>query len=112
MFSFTPLTVLSPACTWSSSYCGTNAQFGIGSPLFGAFSAISEANANKQASIDMCMRTGNHFGLPNGSYLSNQSFNNSGMKIVKGNGYVRYENEQTGQFSVIGTDGRVSYGSR
>ena len=35
----------------------------------------------------------------------------SGTKVVKGDGYVRYENTETGQFTVVSRNGMITGGS-
>jgi hypothetical protein len=113
-FSFTPLTASTPSCTWASSNAGPNAQYGVGSAIGLAFSAVAEANHNKQVAIDTGLASGNHFSLPPGSYHVG-AYNTTdgaagGMKIVKGNGYVRYEYPD-GRFTVVGADGSRSSGT-
>jgi hypothetical protein len=111
--SFTPLTATTAPCTWSSSFSGPNVQYGVGSAIGLAFDAIAEANRNKEIAINTGLSSGNHFSLPQGTYHVGATRSTEGVeggvKITKGNGYVRY-NYPNGHFTVVGSDGSKSSG--
>ncbi len=100
-FAFTPLTVTSPSCTWSTSYSGSNVQYGVGSAVGLAFQEIEKANKNWTTSRDLSLSTGNHWGLPSGTHSVGTT------KIIKGDGYIRYEPEH-GHCTVVSDDGKIS----
>lgn len=73
-------------CTYGSASNQTaNARYGIGGALGLAFSSIQDANNNWSNARNNAIATNNHWILPNGTHDVN------GMKIIKGNGYIRYE---------------------
>jgi hypothetical protein len=113
-FSFTPLTTISPSCTYgSSSYAGSNVQYGIGSAIGLSFSSIAEANKNKQTAIDNAFASGNHWNLPKGSYSATQQhiIGSGCSKVVKGDGYIRYE-WPDGRFTVHSDNGKIDSGTK
>jgi hypothetical protein len=81
-----------------------------------SFSAIGEARNNWEASRNNALISNNHWSLPNGTHYTTDIgvpkgiHNSSGMKIVKGNGYIRYEDPNTGHYKVITDDGMISTG--
>lgn len=65
----------------------------------------------------------NIWNAPNGKYgviippfgsfgNSNSTPQISGNTVIKGNGYVRYENTETGHFTVVSSNGAVSHGTK
>ncbi len=78
-----------PSSTASNNYCpgsySSNNSYGIGASIGKAFEAIAEARQNKQNRIDNAIATNNHWNLPNGTHTVN------GQKVVKGDGYIRYD---------------------
>lgn len=76
-----------------------------------SFSAIGEARNNWEASRNTALITNNHWSLPNGTHYTTDIgvpkglHNSSGIKIVKGDGYLRYEDKDTGHRTVISNKG-------
>jgi hypothetical protein len=89
-------------------------QYGVGSAIGLAFDAVAEANRNKEQAVTYGLSSpANHFSLPQGTYHVGASRTTDGveggMKITKGNGYVRY-NYPNGHFTVVAADGSTSSG--
>jgi hypothetical protein len=81
-----------------------------------SFSAIGEAKNNWEKSRDNSLSSGNYWSLSNGTHYTTDIgvpqglHDSSGMKIVKGNGYIRYEDPTTGRYKVISDNGMISTG--
>jgi hypothetical protein len=100
MSGYTPSLIGETPWTYNSTTSSIHSN-SIGSPLGLAFSSIAEANNNRIEATNFALSTGQHNMLPTGTHQTSAN-----TKIIRGNGYTRYENSNTKTGYVVRDDGQ------